>query len=202
MQYDFTTKPDRAGKDASAIDSIGLSPQAPKPPKDGFSLIPMWVADMNFVGFPGIGESIIGRVNHPAFGYFNPRKEYYGSIIRWQKVRNGVEGLRPEHIGYENGVLGGVISALGVLCSRGDNVLVHSPTYIGFTGSLANSGYHIVHSELIPDGRNVLRMDFDDMEKKIRENDIHAMIFCSPHNPCGRVWEEQELRMLSELCGK
>ena len=81
------------------------------------------------------------RVQHPAYGYFDPSEEYYASIIRWQEKRNGVTGLKPEHIGYENGVLGGVISALNVMCSKGDNVLLHSPTYIGFTMSLENNVY-------------------------------------------------------------
>ena len=100
-------------------------------------------------------------------------------------------------IGYENGVLGGLVSALNVFCSRGDNVLVHSPTYIGFTNTLRNNGYHIVHSPLICEetapGVSRWRMDYDDMERKIREQHIHAAVFCSPHNPCGCVWEREEL---------
>ncbi len=203
MKYDFLTKPERAGMDAIAVDMVGKGGGfAPGAPKEGFSLIPMWVADMNFPVFPGIQESMIRRTQHPSFGYFSPREEYYQEIIDWQHIRHGVEGLTPEAIGYENGVLGGVVSALNVLCSRGDAVLVHSPTYIGFTGALKNNGYEIVHSRLVPDEIDIWRMDFKDMEKKIREKHIHAMIFCSPHNPCGRVWQQQELETLSQLCEK
>ena len=111
-------------------------------------------------------------------------------------------GLKPEHIGYENGVLGGVISALNVFCSRGDNVLVHQPTYIGFTKSLKNNGYNIVHSPLVQDENGVWRMDYEDMERKLVENRIHAAILCSPHNPCGRVWERWELERAMELYRK
>ena len=82
-------------------------------------------------------------------------------------------GLKPRHIGYENGVLGGVISALNCVCSRGDNVLVHSPTYIGFTSSLKNNGYEAVHSPLIKDENSIWRMDYADMEKQLREKKIH-----------------------------
>ena len=99
-------------------------------------------------------------------------------------------------------MLGGVISALNVLCSKGDNVLLHSPTYIGFTGCLTNNGYHIVHSPLVKDEAGIYRMDFADMEKKIVENNIHATVFCSPHNPCGRVWERWELEKAMELFQK
>ncbi len=202
MKYDFTSIMDRVGKDAIAVEALGQMKMAPKPPKDGFDIIPMWVADMNFPTVPTIPKAIIERAKHPAYGYFSPRKEYYDAIIQWQKNRNGVTDLTPECIGYENGVLGGVISALNVYCSRGDNVLVHKPTYIGFTNSLTNNGYHIVHSELVKDENGVWRMDFEDMEKKIVEHNIHATIFCSPHNPCGRVWERWEIEKAMEIFKK
>lgn len=196
MKYDFTSILDRRGMDAIAVDC------PPAQPKEGFDLIPMWVADMNFPACPTIPEAIIQRTRHTTYGYFNPRQEYYDSIIRWHRERNGVEGLLPEHIGYANGVLGGVTSALNVLCSKGDNVLVHSPTYVGFTGTLTNNGYHIIHSPLMLDEAGIWRMDFADMEQKIVEHKIHAAIFCSPHNPCGRVWERWEIEKAMEIYKK
>ena len=199
MKYDFTSILDRNGKDAIAVEHIPI-PGAQV--KEGFDRIPMWVADMNFPTAPTVVEAMMERVQHPAYGYFDPSEEYYASIIRWQEKRNGVTGLEPEHIGYENGVLGGVISALNVMCSKGDNVLLHSPTYIGFTMSLENNGYHIVHSPLVKDENGVWRMDFEDMEKKIVKNRIHAAVFCSPHNPCGRVWERWEIEKAMELYKK
>ena len=199
MKYDFTSILDRNGKDAIAAEHIPI-PGAQV--KEGFDRIPMWVADMNFPTIPTVVEAMMERVQHPAYGYFDPSEEYYASIIWWQEKRNGVTGLKPEHIGYENGVLGGVISALNVMCSKGDNVLLHSPTYIGFTMSLENNGYHIVHSPLVKDENGVWRMDFEDMEKKIVKNRIHAAVFCSPHNPCGRVWERWEIEKAMELYKK
>ena len=203
MKYDFTTIIDRKGHDAIALDSLGQMPGfAPDLPQDGFDPIPMWVADMNFPVCPSITEALVSRAQHPAFGYFNPRQEYFDEIIRWQEQRNHVTGLTRDCIGYENGVLGGVLSALNVFCSRGDKVLVHSPTYIGFTMSLTNNGYRIVHSPLYIDDDGVWRMDLADMEKKLREEHIHAAILCSPHNPTGRVWERQELEQVMELFRK
>ena len=202
MTYDFTTIMDRRGKDALAVDALGKVPGMPGAPKDGFDAIPMWVADMNFPTVPTIQEAIIRRVQHPAFGYFMPSDDYYNAIIDWQHKRNSVQGLTKEAIGYENGVLGGVASALAVFCSRGDNVLVHAPTYIGFTGTLTNNGYHIVHSPLVKDADGVWRMDFDDMEQKIIDNHIHAATFCSPHNPTGRVWERWEIEQAMALYAK
>ena len=73
---------------------------------------------------------------------------------------------------------------------------------MGFTGSLTNNGYEIVHSPLVKDENGVWRMDFDDMEKKLVEGKIHTAIFCSPHNPTGRVWERWEVEKAMELYKK
>lgn len=204
MKYDFTTIMDRHNKDALAVDGLGLNPGfTPDRPKDGFDVIPMWVADMNFPTVPTITEAIIERAKHPAFGYFRPTKEYYQSIINWHKNRNGVTDLKAEYIGYENGVLGGVVSAANILCSKGDNILVNSPTYICFTNALAKkNGYNLVASKLIKDENNIWRMDYEDMERKIVENNIHTAIICSPYNPAGRVWEREELEKVIAIYEK
>ena len=201
MKYDFTSILDRRGRDAIAVDGLGTG-FAPSAPQEGFDVIPMWVADMNFPTVPTIQTAIIERARHPAFGYFDATDEYYDAIIRWHRTRNGVTGLTREAIGYENGVLGGVISALNCVCSRGDKVLVHSPTYIGFTRSLKNNGYEAVHTPLVRDADGVWRMDYADMERHLNEEKIHAAILCSPHNPCGRVWERWELEKAMELYKK
>lgn len=196
MQYDFTTVIDRSGTNSRAVDVIPI-PGAQV--KEGFSPIPMWIADMSFATVPTIPQAIAKRLEHPLFGYFNPAAEYYDAIIRWQQTHNGVQGLKKEHIGYENSVLGGLISALGVFCSRGDKVLVHSPTYIGFTNSMTNCGYQLIHSPLVMDENGVWRMDFEDMDRKLKEHKIRTAIFCSPHNPSGRVWEPWEIEKAMEV---
>ena len=203
MKYDFTSILERAGKDAFAIDGIGKFPEfAPEQPDKGFDIIPMWVADMNFPTVPTVISSISERLKHPHFGYFLKREEYFQAIIDWHKTRHGTNDLSKEFIGYENGVLGGVVTALNVFCSKGDKVLVHSPTYIGFTHILEDNGYKIIHSDLKKDEKGIYRMDFEDMEKKIKEHKIHATIFCSPHNPCGRVWEKEEIVKAMEIFEK
>lgn len=201
MKYDFTSIMDRRGRDALAIDSVGRG-HAPGAPREGFDVIPMWIADMNFPTIPTVPAAIIERAKHPVYGYFFPSDAYFNAIFRWQEQRHGVTGLTRENIGYENGVLGGVVSALNVFCSKGGNVLLHSPTYTGFTGALGNNGYNMILSPLVKDENGVWRMDFEDMERRIVENHIHAAVFCSPHNPTGRVWERWEVERFTELCAK
>ena len=196
MKYDFTTVLDRHGRDSEAFDKI---PFAGVRPDEGFDVIPMWVADMSFPCAPSVMNAIYKRMEMPNFGYFELPKEYFDCIIDWQSRRNGVEGLRPEHIGYENGVLGGVSSAVQAFSAPGDKILVHSPTYVGFTHTMDDTGRIIIHSELKRDENGIWRMNYEDMDRKLKENNIHLAIFCSPHNPCGRVWERWEIERAMEV---
>lgn len=195
---------DRRGMDSIAIDAVYESDGsfAPRKPKGDFDVIPMWVADMSFKTAPCVVDAIKKRLEHEIFGYLSPYDCYYDAIINWQRERNGVDYIEKKHIGYLNGVLGGVVAAANVFCSKGDSILVHSPTYVGFNHSLGDCGYNLVRSPLVRDEKGVLRMDFDDMEDKITKHKIHAAVFCSPHNPSGRVWEKWEIEKAMELFKK
>ena len=206
MKYDFTTVMDRLGKDAMAVDLPASGEDggffAGAKVKEGFSIIPMWVADMNFPTVPAVPKALMERAAHPAYGYFRPPKAYYDAVIRWHEERYGTLGLTPECIGYENGVLGGVVSALKIFCHTGDSIVVQSPTYIGFTHCAEDNGWKLVLNPLMQDRDGVWRIDYGDLERKLSGGDIHTAIFCSPHNPSGRVWEEWEIRKLMELYRK
>lgn len=195
MKYDFETAVDRFGKDSISANIVPWDVT----PDEGFSRIPMWCADMSFVAAPPVMKAINKRLEFQSFGYFELSDEYFDSIISWQSRRNGVQGLMKEHIGYENGVLGGVSSAIQALSAPGDKILLHSPTYIGFTHVLNDIGRTAVHSPLVRDEHGVWRMDYADMDRKIKESGIHLAIFCSPHNPCGRVWEREEIEKAMEV---
>ena len=153
MKFDFTTIMDRKGKDALAVDKI---PYKDVQVQEGFSVLPMWVADMNFATVPSVQKVMTERIAHPAFAYFEPREEYFDAIIRWHAKRNGVQGLTRECIGYENGVLGGVLSALNVFCSRGDKVLVHAPTYIGNLREPHSCGNFLLPAQSVRQGVGAL----------------------------------------------
>ncbi len=195
-RFDFTTLHDRTGSGAIAVDVIPVSDAVPE---EGLRPIPMWVADMNFATAPSVTDAVRRRLEHPLFGYFSLSEAYYGGILRWQQKRNGVTGLAKEHIGYENGVLGGVVSAVMALTSPGESILLHSPTYIGFTHAIEDAGRRIVLSPLVQDADGVWRMDYADMEKKLREHHISLAVFCSPHNPTGRVWQREEVERAMAL---
>lgn len=170
MKYDFTSIIDRRGMDSIAVDGIGhkVWGNEPAAPKEGFDSIPMWVADMNFATCPAIAAAVIERTKHPLYGYFLPRDEYYQSIINWQTKRNGFVGLERDYIGYENGVHGCVTSAVQTLSAPGDRILLHSPTYVGFRADVEGLGRKSVYSPLKRDENGVWRMDYEDMDRKLK----------------------------------
>ncbi len=201
MKYDFTSIIDRVGKDATAVECVGhkMWGNEPDAPKEGFDFIPMWVADMNFATCPAVTAAIAERIKHPLFGYYRPRPEYFESIIQWQTTRHGHQGLVAEHIGYENGVHGCITSAVNVLSRPGDSILIHRPTYVGFAADIEFQGRVPVYTDLVKDENGIYRMDYADMDAKLKANNIHLAIFCSPHNPAGRVWERWELEKAMEV---
>lgn len=153
MMYDFTTMPNRHGKDSIAVDlqenSFWTLPNGTT--RAEFAKIPMWIADMNFATAPSVTSHISKRVAHSIFGYFVPSEEYYHSIINWHKDSFGTTDLSTWNIGYENGVLGGITSALHILNPEHEPVLMHSPTYTGFSTQMSRNGYPMVLSSLIED---------------------------------------------------
>ena len=199
--YDFNIMPDRHGHDSIAVDlqenDFWKLPEGKTKP--GFDKIPLWIADMNFPTAPCVTETIVKRAAHPIYGYFVPSDEYFDAITCWQKESFGTTDIARKNIGYENGVLGGITSALQVLNPAHAPVLVHSPTYTGFTTQLERNGYPVALSQLCPDENGILRMDYDDMERQIKEKHIHTALLCSPHNPSGRVWQRWELERVMEL---
>lgn len=196
MKYDFMSLVDRQRTNEIAVTFL---PTENVEIKKGFSKIPMWIADMNFPVFEGVKQRIMERLKCSTFGYFAPTEEYFESIIIWQNNRNHVENLKTEHIGYENGVLGGLASAIIAFTAPGESILVHTPAYIGFTGTIRTNGRIMIESRMKKDEQGIWRIDYEDMEKKIKENNIHFCIFCSPHNPTGRVWEREELETVMKI---
>lgn len=202
MKYDFTTIIDRKGIDNIAVDGVGkFPPFSPGAPKEGFDVIPMWVADMNFAVLPEIQNAISKRMTHPIYGYFLNSNEYYNAIIKWHKDRYNTQISKSE-IGYENGVLGGIVNALNALKLESKNILVDSPLYIGFKNILYDNGYQLIESKLIKNSDGLYEIDYEEMASNIEKHNIQVSIMCNPHNPTGRVWENEELVKLVEVYEK
>lgn len=200
-KYDFETVVDRRGLDALKWDVIPI-PGAEV--KEGFSHIPMWVADMDFPTAPCVIASMLNRIRaSQSFGYYDLKGTgYHDAVKKWQLERNNVTIGNDDYISYENSVLGGVANVINSYTEVGEPVLLHSPTYIGFTGTVNAAKRKIILSELKQDEEGTYRIDYADCEAKIVENHIKVAIFCSPHNPTGRVWEKEEIQQFVHICVK
>ena len=184
------------------IDRRGTSQKwdAPPYPVTDAEPLPMWIADMDFATPDCVIDAVKARLAHPIMGYFEPEARFYECIADWNARRRGVAGILPQQILYQNSAVGAIVSAVRLFTEPGQGILVHTPHYTGFGYALADNGRRLIASPLVPDEAGIFRMDFDDMEQKIRDNTIGCMILCSPHNPTGRVWTATELRQAADLC--
>lgn len=189
--YSFDTVIDRRGTNCSKWDDYPCSIRAP-------DMLPMWTADMDFACPPAIMKALQRRLSHPVFGYYALPSRYQQSIIHWQKERFGCS-ICEEDIVPVSSVLGGVAMAIQAFTEKGDAILVPTPGYHAFFHAIANNERRLVRSPLLRNG-DQFQMDFARMEEQIRTEQVKMVVFCSPHNPTGRVWTEEELSQLVDLC--
>lgn len=205
MKYDFETIIDRLNSNQRALSwELGKHTfgNVATGIEDGYSKIPMWVADMSFAVAPFIQDALKKRIDQATFGYFYLDDSYYDAIIDWQKRRHNVSDLSKAMIGFDNGVVGGIAAALAMDGKENDPILIHNPCYIGFKKAATIAKRQLIYSNLIQDKDGIWRMDYADMEEKIRSFGIKKIIMCNPHNPSGRVWEKDELQTLVDLAIK
>lgn len=164
------------------------------------NLMPFWVADADFPVLPDIGEAIKKRSGEgQTFGYTFAGEKFFNSVIDWNKRRHNMEVTKEEIIPVP-GVVTGIAIALMALTKEGDKVLINTPVYAPFFTVVKSLKRTLQESSLIKkDG--VYSLDFENIEEKFKEG-TKAVIFCSPHNPVGRVWSREELETLCKLCRK
>ncbi|PTO36435.1 pyridoxal phosphate-dependent aminotransferase [Enterococcus mundtii] len=161
-------------------------------------LLPLWVADMDFLAPQGVTTALENYLQKGIFGYSIVPNGLYRSVIDWEKRRHHVT-LTEDNILFTSGVLASLSLAIQAFTAPGDAVLIHDPVYPPFGAIVENNERQLIRSPLNKKADH-FEMDFQDMEEKIVSNKIKAMILCNPHNPGGRVWTKEELKQLSELC--
>ena len=161
-------------------------------------LLPLWVADMDFLAPQGVTTALENYLQKGIFGYSIVPDGLYRSVIDWEKRRHHVT-LTEDNILFTSGVLASLSLAIQAFTAPGDAILIHDPVYPPFGAIVENNERQLIRSPLNKKA-DYFEMDFQDMEEKIVSNKIKAMILCNPHNPGGRVWTKEELKRLSELC--
>lgn len=198
MSCNFDRVLDRRGTDSLKWDSCGEVFG-----KD--DLLPMWVADSDWPAPQAVVEALKKRIEHGVFGYTRPGKEMDNIVVDWVKRRYNWT-IKPEWITYTSGVVPAVNVAIKALTRPGDEVILQSPVYYPFFDAIKNNGAQILNNQLLFNGSKY-QIDFNDLEEKLaddpvmkRESRAKILLFCSPHNPVGRVWSKEELQHLAELC--
>lgn len=160
-------------------------------------LIPMWVADMDFKSPAEITEALARRVEHGVFGYTTRPSSYYEAILYWLAEKHSWP-IDKDWVINTPGVVPALSAAVLTFTKPGDKVIIQPPVYHPFFSAVEGNGRKLVHNGLkLVNGR--YEMDFEDLEDKI-DSKTKMLILCSPHNPVGRVWNEDELKRLGEIC--
>lgn len=163
------------------------------------NMLPMWVADMDFVSAPEIVKALHERVDSPIYGYSNLRQSYFDSVVAWMKRRHQLE-IKSDWITFTPGVVIALNLAVQSVSEPGDEILIASPVYGPFRSAIGATSRVLVETTLV-NNNGYYRFDFEDLESKISPK-TKAFILCSPHNPVGRVWNREELTRLAEICIK
>lgn len=187
MKYDFDEIIDRRGTNCVKWDGA-----------ENPDVLPMWVADMDFRTAPAIIEALRSRVDHGVFGYTRVPQSYYEAVTGWFARRHGWN-IDKDWIIYTSGVVPALSAIIKAMTVPGDKVLIQTPVYNCFFSSIRNNGCEIVESPLVY-ADNTHSIDFEDLERKVSDPKVKAMILCNPHNPAGRVWNRDELIRIGEIC--
>ncbi|MCO4470550.1 L-cysteine desulfhydrase [Streptococcus infantarius subsp. infantarius] len=189
-KYDFTTRPNRLKQFTYKWQSSENNPD----------LLQLWVADMDFLPVPEIKQAIIDYGQEHIFGYNYFKDSLYQAVIDWEKEEHGY-GIKQEEISFIDGVVPAISVAIQAFTEKGDAVLINSPVYYPFARTIRLNDRKLVENSLqIKNGH--FEIDFDQLEKDIVDNQVKLYVFCSPHNPGGRVWSSDELQKLGDLCRK
>ncbi|MBK8987611.1 MAG: pyridoxal phosphate-dependent aminotransferase [Chloroflexi bacterium] len=203
MTFNFDTEIDRSGTDSVKWGYVfrdgRFTASDQSHAKHGAQrLLPMWVADMDFSAPPAVIAALQARAAHGVFGYTVPGDSYYEAVIEWMAQRYGRPVQRDWFV-----LTPGVVTALNLLVSTfvqpGEKVLVQRPVYYPFFSAITNHGAEIVSNSLVlENGR--YHIDFDDLAAKAADPAVKMAILCSPHNPVGRVWTQEELTRFGDIC--
>jgi len=162
-------------------------------------VLPLWVADMDFAPPPEVIHAINNRAQHPVYGYSFSSPDYLSSFLDWQKNLFNWK-IESEWLLKNPSIVTAFNLIIHTFTQKNDKVLIFTPVYTPFFDAIRRNERQLVTSSLVIN-QNRFEMNFDDLEAKLK-NGVKMILFCSPHNPVGRVWEENELLKVISLCKK
>ena len=185
MKYDFDRVIERRDTDSIKWKAYGAD------------ILPMWVADMDFLAPPQVVDALVQRAQQGVYGYPDRPASYYEAMIDWMRARHGWE-IKRAWLAHSPGVVTALNLAVNAFSQPGDKIIVQPPVYFPFFPIIKNNGRQVVFNPLREEN-GYYRMDLAHLEKHI-DSRTKAVMLCSPHNPVGRVWTKDELSALAEIC--
>jgi len=192
-KYDFDKITERKGTNCWKYDFV----EEYGKPED---ILSMWVADMDFPVADEIQESLLKYVQHGIFGYCDRKNTYFQAVEKWMKTYHNWQ-VKEEWMINTPGVVFAIAAAIRALTEKGDRVIIQSPVYYPFRNMVLQNERVLVDNTLVEENGQY-RMDLEDFERKVKEEQVKLFILCNPHNPIGRVWTKEELKKVGEICLK
>lgn len=163
-------------------------------------LLPLWVADMDFEAPSCVKQALKEYVDFGVFGYYQIPNRYYEAFINWEKTYHDYD-VKKEWIRFAPGVVPAFNWLIHILTNEQDGVLITPPVYYPFKDAVVNNNRTLVESPLMR-LEDHYELDYEDFERKIKEQNVKLFIFCTPHNPVGRVWKRDEIVKVLDICKK
>lgn len=162
-------------------------------------LLPLWVADMDFMTPPCIQEAISNYVKANPLGYTMTNPKYIEAVIHWYKHRHNFH-IKQDWIASAPNVITGIMWCIGAFTKANDAIAVLTPVYGAFDARANDANRRIVAVPLHRTLNNGYAINYEAFESAIIQNDVKVFIHCNPHNPVGHVWAEEEMDRLFSIC--
>ena len=162
-------------------------------------LISMWIADMEFRTPEAVVDALTERVKHGVYGYSDVPEAYYPALSNWMESRYGLP-VAKESVRFCTGCVTAIAWMIQAFTQPGDSCMILTPVYYPFHNVVTYNDRKLVAVDLHCDENDCFTMDYDAIETAMIKNRVRLLLQCSPHNPAGRVWTEEELACLFEIC--
>ena len=159
----------------------------------------MWTADMDFKAPECVIEAVKELYTHGIFGYYGNQESYNSAVEKWYLTRHNWK-IDEDSMSVVHGIVAGIGMAIQAFSNPGDGVIVFTPVYHSFLSMIKKNGRKLLEYPLVIENKNYF-IDFEQLEKSVNGN-AKILLFCSPHNPGGKVWSKEELIKLANFCEK
>jgi cysteine-S-conjugate beta-lyase len=201
MKYNFDQIINRRGTYSLKWDGEELIKNSGLTTRYDEETLPLFTADMDLPVPQQLLDALHKTVDHQIFGYSVFPNEYYEAIQHWFKNQHDWD-IKKEEIIYSPGTVHALNVAVRAYTKPDEGIIIQRPVYPPFTAVIEGNGRRVMNNALKCDAEGYYSIDFEDFEKKAKEENTKMFILCNPHNPTGRIFKKDELKKLSDICAE